>query len=198
MRGCGMVRSSDEITELLLAWGSGDKEAFDELMPIVYKELHRLAHYQLAGERAGHTLQTSALVNEAYLKLIDQKRVKWQSRSHFFSVAATLMRRILIDYARSRQFAKRGGGVSALPLDEALVISHERACELIDLDEALTALAAHDERKARIVELRFFSGLSIEETSELLEVSQGTVMKDWTLAKAWLQAEINRKNTSES
>lgn len=193
-----MSQPSNEITELLLAWGGGDKEALDELMPLVYDELHRLAHHQLAGERGGHTLQTTALVNEAYLKLVDQKRVKWQSRFHFFSVAAKLMRRILVDYARSRQFAKRGGGASTLPLDEALVITPERALELIDLDEALTALAAYDERKARIVELRFFSGLSIEETSELLEVSPGTVMKDWTLAKAWLLDQINRRHSNES
>jgi RNA polymerase sigma factor (TIGR02999 family) len=192
-----VARPSNEITELLLAWGGGDKEALDELIPIVYDELHRLAHHQLADERAGHTLQTTALVNEAYLKLIDQKRVKWQSRFHFFSVAAKLMRRILIDYARSRQFAKRGGGASALPLDEALVVTPERALELIDLDEALTALAVYDERKARIVELRFFSGLSIEETAELLEVSPGTVMKDWTLAKAWLLDQIDRRNSDE-
>jgi RNA polymerase sigma factor (TIGR02999 family) len=192
-----MEASSNEITELLLAWGDGDKEALDELMPMVYEELHRLAHHQLAGERAGHTLQTTALVNEAYLKLVDQKHVKWQSRFHFFSIAAKLMRRILIDYARSRQFAKRGGGASKLPLDEAIVITPERALELIDLDEALTALAAYDERKARIVELRFFSGLSIEETAQLLEVSPATVMRDWTLAKAWLQDQINRKNSSE-
>jgi RNA polymerase sigma factor (TIGR02999 family) len=167
-------------------------------MPIVYNELHRLAHYHLGEERAGHTLQTTALVNEAYLKLIDQKRVKWQSRSHFFSVAAKLMRRILIDYARSRQFAKRGGGVPTVPIDNAVVISPERAHELIDLDEALTALSAYDERKGQMVELRFFSGLSIEETAELLGVSPGTVMKDWTLAKAWLQRHMETKNSGES
>jgi RNA polymerase sigma factor (TIGR02999 family) len=193
-----MARPSNEITDLLLAWGGGDKEALDELLPVVYNELHRLAHHQLAGERAGHTLQTTALVNEAYLKLVDQKRVKWQSRFHFFSVAAKLMRRILIDYARSRQSAKRGEGASTLSLDEAFMITPERALELIDLDEALTALEAYDERKARVVELRFFSGLSIEETSELLEISIGTVMKDWTLARAWLQDQINRRNSSES
>ena len=193
-----MARPSNEITELLLSWGSGDKEALVQLIPIVYEELHRLAQHQLAGERTGHTLQTTALVNEAYVKLVDQKRVKWQSRFHFFSVAAKLMRRILIDYARSRQFAKRAGGGSALPLDEAIVMTPERALELIDLDEALTALASYDERKARIVELRFFSGLSIEETSALLEVSPGTVMKDWTLAKAWLLDQINRRNSGES
>jgi RNA polymerase sigma factor (TIGR02999 family) len=188
---------SNEITELLLAWSGGDKKALDELMHVVYDELHRLAHRQLAKERGDHTLQTTALVNEAYLKLVDQKRVKFQSRSHFFALSAQLMRRILIDYARSRQYAKRGRGKSALPLDEALIVAPGRAAEMIALDEALTELAKHDERKARIVELRFFAGLSIDETAELLGVSPGTVMKDWTLAKAWLQREMHRSNTAE-
>jgi RNA polymerase sigma factor (TIGR02999 family) len=187
---------SNEVTQLLLAWSSGDESALNELMPIVYQELHRLAHYQLAKERKGHTLQTTALVNEAYLKLVDQKKAQWQNRSHFFAIASTVMRRILIDYARSRQYAKRQNGVSALPLDEALVVSPERAKEMIMLDEALTALSKHDERKARIVELRFFAGFSIEESAELLRVSPGTVMKDWTLAKAWLQRELNREKSS--
>jgi RNA polymerase sigma factor (TIGR02999 family) len=178
---------------LLLAWGGGDKQALDELMAIVYKELHRLAHRQLAKERADHTLQTSALVNETYMKLIDQKRVQWKDRSQFFALSSKLMRRILIDYARSRQFAKRGGGAAKIPLDEGLVVSPERAAELIAVDEALNALAIHDERKSRIVEMRFFGGLSIEETAELLGVSPGTVMRDWTLAKAWLQREMARR-----
>jgi RNA polymerase sigma factor (TIGR02999 family) len=193
-----MVPLQNEITELLLAWSDGDKEALDELMPIVYDELHRLAQRQLARERAGHTLQTTALVNEAYLKLIDQKRVQWQNRSHFFAVAAKIMRRILIDYARSRQYFKRGGGLPALPLDEAIIVSQERAQEIIALDDALTALSSYDERKGRIVELRFFAGFSIEETAELLGVSPGTVMKDWTLAKAWLQREMDSRNPGES
>jgi RNA polymerase sigma factor (TIGR02999 family) len=188
---------SNEITELLVAWSGGDKKALDELMQIVYEELRRLAHRQLAKERRGHTLQTTALVNEAYLKLVDQKRVKWQGRSHFFALSSQLMRRILVDYARSRQYAKRGGGKSALPLDEALIVAPERASEMIALDEALTELAKHDERKARIVELRFFSGMSIDETSELLGVSPGTVMKDWTLAKAWLQREMDRSSSDD-
>lgn len=187
----------NEITELLVAWSGGDKKALDELMQIVYEELRRLAHRQLAKERQDHTLQTTALVNEAYLKLVDQKRMKWQSRSHFFALSSQLMRRILIDYARSRQYAKRGGGASALPLDEALAVAPERAAEMIALDEALTELAKHDERKARIVELRFFAGMSIDETSELLGVSPGTVMKDWTLAKAWLQREMDRLSSDD-
>ncbi|MCI0445822.1 sigma-70 family RNA polymerase sigma factor [bacterium] len=189
------MQPSNEITELLEAWSGGDKKALDELIQLVYKELHRLAHRQLAKERQDHTLQTTALVNEAYLKLVDQKRVKWQGRSHFFALSSQLMRRILVDYARSRQYAKRGGGKSALPLDEALIVAPERASEMIALDEALTELANHDERKARIVELRFFSGMSIDETSELLGVSPGTVMKDWTLAKAWLQREMDRSSS---
>jgi RNA polymerase sigma factor (TIGR02999 family) len=189
------MQPSNEITELLVAWSGGDKTAFDELMRIVYEELHRLAHRHLAKERQSHTLQTTALVNEAYLKLVDQKRVKWQNRSHFFALSSQLMRRILVDYARSRQYAKRGAGASALPLDEALIVAPEKAAEMIALDEALTELAKHDERKARIVELRFFAGMSIEETSNLLGVSPGTVMKDWTLAKAWLQREMDRSNS---
>jgi RNA polymerase sigma factor (TIGR02999 family) len=192
------MEPSNEITELLIAWSGGDKNALDQVMQIVYEELHRLAHRHLAKERQDHTLQTTALVNEAYLKLIDQKSVKWQSRSHFFALSSQLMRRILVDYARSRQYAKRGGGASALPLDEALIVAPERAAEMIALDEALTELAKHDERKARIVELRFFAGMSIEETAELLRVSPGTVMKDWTLAKAWLQREMERSKADQN
>ena len=167
-------------------------------MPIVYQELHRLAHFHLAKERKDHTLQTTALVNEVYVKLIDQKKVQWQNRSHFFALAATIMRRILVDYARSRQYAKRLDGVSALPLDETLIVSPERAKDMIQLDDALTELSKQDERKARVVELRFFAGFSIEETAELLGVSPGTVMKDWTLAKAWLQREMIRRKSSDS
>ena len=192
------MEPSNEITELLIAWSGGDKNALDQVMQIVYEELHRLAHRHLAKERQDHTLQTTALVNEAYLKLIDQKRVKWQSRSHFFALSSQLMRRILVDYARARQYAKRGGGASALPLDEALIVAPERAAEMIALDEALTELAKHDERKARVVELRFFAGMSIEETAELLRVSPGTVMKDWTLAKAWLQREMERSKADQN
>ena len=190
------MQAPNEITEVLIAWDGGDKKALDELMQIVYEELHRLAHRHLAKERPDHTLQTTALVNEAYLKRTDQKRVKWQSRSHFFALSSQIMRRILVDYARSRQYAKRGGGESALPLDEALIVGPERAAEMIALGDALTELAKHDERKARIVELRFFAGMSMDETAELLAVSPGTVMKDWTLAKAWLQREMDRSSSA--
>lgn len=182
-----------EVTRLLVAWGNGDQAALDDLLPLVYQELHRLAHHHLRRERGGHTLQTTALVHEAYLRLIDQKEANWQNRSHFFGVAATLMRRILVDHARARQYQKRGGGARRVALDEALEVSDERAAEVIALDEALTALAEFDERKSRMVELRFFGGLSIEETAAVLGVSPGTVMRDWTLAKTWLQREINKR-----
>ncbi|MCI0389601.1 MAG: sigma-70 family RNA polymerase sigma factor [Acidobacteria bacterium] len=184
--------SPQEVTQLLVAWGNGDKSALEQLMPLVYEELRRLAQRHLRRERAGHTLQTTALVHEAYLRLIDQKEVQWQNRAHFFAVAAQMMRRILVDYARSRRFAKRGGDVYRVSLDEAMVVSDERAADVIALDEALTSLAEFDERMSRMVELRFFCGLNIEETAELLGVSPGTVMRDWTMAKAWLQREINK------
>jgi RNA polymerase sigma factor (TIGR02999 family) len=181
---------AQNVTELLVAWGNGDKSARDELMPLVYQELHRLAHHYMKNESPGHTLQTSALVNEAFMRLVDQKNVKWQNRAHFFGIAAQLMRRILVDYARSRRYAKRGGGMRDLPLEEALVISQERNEEVIALDETLERLAEFDPRKSKIVEFRFFAGLSIEETAEVLAVSPGTVMRDWTLAKAWLRREM--------
>ena|SRR5581483_1712469 len=183
----------NEVTRLLLAWGDGDQAALDQLMPAVYDELRRLAHYHLQRERRGHTLQTSALVNEAYLRLIDQHRVEWQNRAHFFGIASQLMRRILVDHARSRHVAKRGGGARHVPLDEAIVVSAQRAADVLALDEALTALAAIDQRKSRIVEMRFFGGLSIAETAEVLAVSPGTIMRDWTLAKAWLHREISKE-----
>jgi RNA polymerase sigma factor (TIGR02999 family) len=181
-----------EVSQLLIAWSNGDEEALEQLMPLVYEELRRLAHRHLGRERAGHTLQTTALIHEAYLRMVDQKEVRWQNRAHFFAVAAQMMRRILVDYARSRHFAKRGGGAQHVSLDEALVVSHERAADIVALNEALNALAEFDERKSRMVELRFFGGLSIEETAEALRVSPGTVMRDWTLAKAWLQREMRR------
>jgi RNA polymerase sigma factor (TIGR02999 family) len=183
-----------EITRLLVAWSDGDEQAFTVLMPLVYGELRRLASRRLGRERAGHTLQTTALVHEAYLRLVDQKEANWRNRAHFFAVAAQMMRRILVDYARSRNFAKRGGGVKRVSLDEAMVVSDERAADVVALDEALDALSRFDERKSRMVELRFFGGLSVEETAEVLGVSPGTVMRDWTLAKAWLQREINRSS----
>ena len=185
-----MTRVPENVTELLVAWGNGDDAARDQLMPLVYRELHRLAHRYMNREGPGHTLQTSALVNEAFIKLIDQKNVQWQNRAHFFGLAAQMMRRILVDYARSRQYAKRGGGTQQVSFDEALIVSEERADEVVALDDALKDLAQFDQRKSQIVELRFFGGLSIEETAELLKVSPGTVMRDWTLAKAWLRKQI--------
>jgi RNA polymerase sigma-70 factor, ECF subfamily len=185
-----MTPSPKQVSRLLIAWGEGDQGARDELMPLVYEELHRLAHQYMSRERPGHTLQTSALLNEAYLRLVDQKETHWRNRAHFFAIAAQMMRRILVDYARSRRYAKRGGSAHQVSLDEGLIVSEERSAEVVALDDALKALATIDERKSQIVELRFFGGLSIEETAELLHVSPGTVMRDWTLAKAWLRREI--------
>ncbi len=189
-----MTPTSQEITQLLVAWGNGDQAARDELMPLVYEELRRLAHRYMVRERPGHTLQTSALVNEAYLRLIDQKDVHWQNRAHFFGIAAQMMRRILVDYARKRRYDKRGGDARPVSLDEAMIVSDARAAEVVALDDALKGLVEIDPRKSQIVELRFFGGLSIEETAEVLAVSPGTVMRDWTLAKAWLRREIITAN----
>lgn len=189
--------SPDDTTRLLVRWGNGDKAALDELLPFVYEELRRLAHHYMGRERPGHTLQTSALVNEAYLRLVDQRSVKWQNRAHFFGIASQMMRRILVDHARSRHYAKRGGGAIQVSLDESMIVSGERAGDVVALDDALTALARIDQRKSKIVEMRFFGGLSIEETAEALSVSPGTVMRDWTLAKAWLHREINKSDPNE-
>jgi RNA polymerase sigma factor (TIGR02999 family) len=184
---------SQEITELLLAWNGGDEEALERLMPLVHDELHRLAHHYMAGERPGHPLQTTALVNEAYLRLVDSSRVRWQNRIHFFAVSAQLMRRILVDFARARQKLKRGGDVIQIPLDEARLLVGEANDEMIALDDALKRLAAFDERKSKVVELRFFGGMSVEETAEALNVSVITVMRDWGFAKAWLLRELDRR-----
>ena len=186
-----MNPSSHEVTQLLKAWSDGNERARDELMSIVYPELRRLAHHYMKGESPGHTLQTSALVNEAFLKLVDQRNVQWQNRAHFFGISARVMRRILVDYARQRRYAKRGGGIQTLSFDETLVVSEERCAEVIGLHDALETLMKFDPRKSQIVELRFFGGLSIEETAEVLSVSPGTIMRDWTLAKAWLRREIS-------
>jgi len=159
-------------------------------MPVVYEELRRIAHQHMRKERPGHTLQTSALVNEAFVRLVDQSEVQWQNRAHFFGIAAQMMRRVLVDYARSRGYAKRGGNARQVSFDEVAMVPQERAADVVALDDALTSLAAIDSRKSQIVELRFFSGLSIEETAEVLAVSPGTVMRDWTLAKAWLRREL--------
>ncbi len=182
-----------ELSSLLRAWSCGDESALDKLMPIVYDELHRLAHRYMARERVGHnTLQTTALVNEAYLRLIDADQVRWQDRAHFFAVAAKLMRRILVDFARTRGYQKRGGNVHKVTLDEALLVSPDPDQALVKLDDALKALAEFDERKANVVELRYFGGLSVEETAEVLKVSGITVIRDWNMARLWLLKELER------
>ncbi|PWT95067.1 MAG: RNA polymerase subunit sigma-70 [Blastocatellia bacterium] len=186
-----MTSSTQQVTELLTAWSSGDQTARDRLIPLVYEELHRLAHRYMKRESPGHTLQTSALVNEAFVKLVDQRDVRWRNRAHFFGIAAQLMRRILVDHARGRQTAKRGGGVHAISFDDGLYVSEKRSAEVVAIHEALEQLTKFDQRKGQIVELRFFGGLSIDETAEVLGVSPGTVMRDWTLAKAWLHREIS-------
>ena len=179
-----------DVTQLLVAWSNGDEAARDQLIPLVYEELHRLAHQYMNRERPGHTLQTSALVNEAFVRLVDQHDVHWQNRSHFFGIAAQMMRRVLVDYARSRQVEKRGGNAVQVTLNEDLIVSNERTAEVVALDDALKTLATLDPRKCQIVELRFFAGLSIDEAAQVLGISPGTVMRDWTLAKAWLRKEI--------
>jgi RNA polymerase sigma factor (TIGR02999 family) len=185
--------NSHNLTQMLREWGEGDAKVLDSLMPLVYEELRRQASRYLRKERANHTLQTTALIHEAYIKLIDQKSVEWQNRSHFFAIASVAMRRILVDYARERHREKRGGSAENLALDEALQISSdERSVDLIALDEALNRLAKLDKRQAKVVELRYFSGLSIDETAEILGVSNATVRLDWNLAKAWLKQEITK------
>src|SRR5437763_7071271 len=191
-----MTPSPQQVTQLLVAWGEGDGAALDKLMPLVHEELRRLAHHYMRGEGPGNTMQTSALVNEAYLRLADRTNPRWQNRAHFFAICAQLMRQILVDHARRRRSRKRGGGERQVPLDEAMIVSEERAADVVALDEALARLAELDPRQSRIVELRFFGGLSIEETAEVLGVSPGTVMRDWTLAKAWLRREISSASSA--
>jgi RNA polymerase sigma factor (TIGR02999 family) len=173
-----------------MAWSGGDDAALEKLTPLVYEELHRAAHRYLAQERAGHTLQTTALINEVYLRLVHVREVTWQDRAHFFAVCARLMRRVLTDFARSRGYLKRGGDSRAVGLDEALLISREPPADLVALDDGLNALAAFDPRKSQVVELRFFGGLSVEETAEVLKVSTETVKRDWKLARVWLLEEM--------
>ncbi len=189
--------ASSEVTELLLAWSAGQQTALDKLVPLVHAELRRIARRYMYRERPGHTLQTTALVNEAYLRLTDARQVHWQNRAHFFAVSAQLMRRILVDFARSKNYLKRGGGAQKVTFDEALVRSPEQGQDLVALDDALTALAVIDERKSRVVELRFFGGLSVGETAEVLKISPDSVMRDWRLAKAWLAREMTATETSK-
>lgn len=186
-----MTLTSHSVTQMLLDWSEGDREALDKLIPIVYSELRLRAARYLRRERPGHTLQTTALIHETYLRLVDQKDVRWQNRAHFFAIAAQLMRRILVDHARQRDAAKRGGADVTLTLDEAMAVFPGRDVNLMALDETLTRLAEIDPRQSRVVELRYFSGLSIEETAEELGVSPATVKLDWSMAKAWLRREMS-------
>ncbi len=183
--------SSNEITGLLVDWSNGDREAMEKLLPLVESELHHLAHHYMRRLQPGNTLQTTALINETYLRLIDQKQVSWQNRAHFFGIAAQLMRRFLLNYIRDQKRLKRGGSTALrISLSEALVFSEQRSDELLNLDEALCRLSKFDERKAKVVEFRYFGGLSVAETSEVLKISKITVARDWKMAKAWLAREI--------
>ncbi|HEV3468898.1 MAG TPA: sigma-70 family RNA polymerase sigma factor [Pyrinomonadaceae bacterium] len=179
------------LTQLLVAWSDGDQKALDELFPLVYDELRQVARRHKRRERRGHTLRTTALVNDAYLRLVDQRHVRWQNRAHFFAIAAQMMRRILVDHARSKHYEKRGGGAVHVPLEEAAVLAEGKAAEILALDEALRALAELDPRRARVVELRYFGGLSNEEIAEVLKVSTNTVTRDWNMARAWLYNELS-------
>jgi RNA polymerase sigma factor (TIGR02999 family) len=193
------MASGSAITQLLRDWSDGDEQALEKLTPLLYEELHRMAHGYMRRERSDHTLQTTALINEAYVRLIDWKTVRWQSRAQFFAVAARMMRRILVDFARSRNYAKRGGPVRQLTsLAEASTVSVERAREILALDEALNTLSDVDARKSQIVELRFFGGLTIEETAQVVGISPRTVLREWDLAKAWLTRELDPQNAHEA
>jgi len=183
--------STHQITQLLVEWNNGDRVALEKLIPLVHAELHRIAHRHMAGERPGHILQTTALVNEAYMRLIDWKNVEWQNRAHFFGLAAQIMRHILVDFARAHAREKRGGGAVQVSLLQADNIDSERSADLVALDDALQALEKLDQRQARVVELRFFGGLNQEETAEALKVSVGTVRRDWIMAEAWLYRELS-------
>lgn len=184
-----------ELTQLLIDWSNGDRAALDKLMPLIDQELRRLAHRYMTRERAGHTLQTTALVNEAFLRLVNRKNLQWQNRAHFFAIAAQLMRTILVDHARSHASAKRGGGARKLELDEAMVVSQQKASEVIALDDALNQLALLDPQQSRVVELRFFGGLTVEEAAEVLQVSPATIKREWSTAKAWLYHKLAKLET---
>src|ERR1051326_1142043 len=190
------ARRTTDITELLVAWSGGDRSALDQLAPVVYEELRRQARALMARERPGHTLQTTALVNEAYLRLVDCNRMRWQDRAHFFAVSAQMMRRLLVDYAR-RHNLKRGGGLKRVSLDEVADIGMDRAAEFVAIDDALHTLAKIDPRKASVVELRFFGGLSVAETAEVLKLAPISVIRDWNMAKAWLYRELSRRDNQE-
>ncbi len=191
MRQAMADTSAPDVTGLLRAWTGGDSDAQEKLAPILWKELRQNARAYMRQERAGHTLQATALVNEAFIRLVDLRRMEWRDRSHFFAMASQMMRRILVDHARSRRYRKRGGGEKAFSLnDSAIAVAADRASELIALDDALQALEKHDARKARVIEMRFFAGLSVEETATALNVSTQTVLRDWSLAKAWLMREM--------
>ena len=193
------VHSRAEITQMLVAWSHGDKAAFEKLVPLVSVELHRLAKLYMSRERPGHTLQTTALIHEAYLRLIDGAQVGWQDRTHFFAVSAQVMRRILVDFARSHQTLKHGGNLCRITIDEAAAgVSQEPDANVVAIDQALDALSALDPRQSQVVELRFFGGLSLEETAEALKTSVATVRRDWTLARAWLRRELSRRNGHDS
>jgi len=187
-----MTPAPQEISRLLRAWGAGDQTALDRLVPLVYDELRRMARRYMDRQQAGHTLQTTALIHEAYLRLVDQQDAQWQNRAHFFGVAAKAMRSILVDYARTRQAVKRGGAFLLVSLDEAAVVSTERTAEMVALDDALVSLAAFDQRKSQVVEMRYFGGLTVEETAEVLKVSPETVARDWRLARTWLLRELSK------
>jgi RNA polymerase sigma factor (TIGR02999 family) len=184
-----------EVTQLLGAWSGGDEGALEKLFPLVQPELHRLAHHYMSQERHGHTLQTTAILNEAYVRLVDDTKPVWQGRAHFIAAAAQLMRRIMVDHARERHSLKRGGGARKVTLDEAAWVTERRSEELLALDEALEKLAMQDPRKAQIVELRYFGGLTVEETAEFLKLSQRTVEREWTMAKAWLYRVLTETET---
>jgi RNA polymerase sigma factor (TIGR02999 family) len=176
----------ENVTGLLVDWSNGDQTAYERLVPLVYAELHRLAHHYMNRERGDHTLQTTALVNEAYVRLVDQKKTHWQNRAQFFGICAEMMRRILVDYARQQQYQKRGGGAQRVTLDETAQVAEGKTTDLVALDEALKSLAQFDPRKARVVELRFFGGLSVEETAEVMGIHPNTVIRDWSVARSWL------------
>jgi RNA polymerase sigma factor (TIGR02999 family) len=192
-----MTSSPNSVTQLLMEWRDGDETALCKLIPIVHDELRRLAHYYMRRERAGHTLQTSALINEAYIRLVDHRGMRWQNRAHFYGVAAQAMRRVLVDHARSRGYLKRGGGVPTVPLDEAVLLSQKKASELIALDDALKDLESIDPEKSKIVEMRYFGGMTVEETAEALGVSPVTVMRHWSTAKAWLLRALSSGDYTE-